>query len=451
MLTSGSSEIDCSRRVLLALSAANLLIFMGAGAQQQYLVTYLGAISGWGAVKRALVQATVYLAMMMFRLVNVWLLRRWSDRTQAIVGSLTYTGFCLAMAALFWLRRGVVLPGGEGASYAFALLSAAVWGWGGAAFWAGTSLLTIAATDEERRGGGGKGTDRNGPDAAPVADHRLACGPSERRRPDAEGRRRYGTVSGVLLGSTHAGWFVGVLLLGRLNEVLPPQHAFWLYLVAAAVTLPGTVVLALSPKVAHLPPEPPSLARLREVATSRKALIACFILLCSALTFGLMLGAFGDFVQAAYGKQYLWMLASLYPLARMVFSVAGGAVSDRVGRAAALGTGFAVAAAGMLASSLWRAPMAAGLAATTLGITSGVVPVIGMALVGDSAERSRRPLVYGFLFAARDLGVFAAAVLSRVIEAGRGDFAPAFAIFAVVFALCGGAAIPLSRRAAETI
>ncbi len=164
-----------------------------------------------------------------------------------------------------------------------------------------------------------------------------------------------------------------------------------------------------------------------------------------------MLGAFGDFIKGEYGKGYIWILASLYPLARLVFSLVGGLLSDRLGRAAVLGAGFVLAAAGTLLCAMWRQPVAVGVGVFALGIMSGIVPVVGTALVGDSAERARRPLVYGHLFAARDLGVFLAALFSRVIEASLGDFTRVFYIFALAFAACGVAAIPLAHRPQEGI
>ena len=179
-----------ARRVIVTLAAANFFLFFGAGAQQQYLVTYLGRLTDWDGVTRASVQAGVYFSMFIFRVANVWLLRGWSDRRQTIVGSFMYTGFCAAMAAFFFAPN-----------YAFALAAALLWGWGGAAIWAGSSLQILAATDAARRG--------------------------------------HGTGIGILYTTTHLGFWLGVIGLGWLYDALPDGMLYGLYVVAAVVTLVG--------------------------------------------------------------------------------------------------------------------------------------------------------------------------------------------------------------------
>ena len=148
------------RRVILILTVAHLFLFCGAGAQQQFLVSYLGDLTPWSSEARSGILALLYSSMMVFRVGNVWLLRNWSDRTQTIVGSFTYTGFCVAMALLFVWR-----------AYALAVVAACVWGWGGAALWAGSSLQIMAATDR---------------------------GPSQ-----------YGSTIGLLYTATHLGFTLG--------------------------------------------------------------------------------------------------------------------------------------------------------------------------------------------------------------------------------------------------
>ena len=136
------SETGLSTRAhVLLLSSTNFFIFMGTGAQQAFLVPYLEEFTEWSAFQRALVIATVYASMMVFRLGNVYLLRDWPQWKCSIVGGAVYVFFPMAMLALYFVP-----------SYALALAAAAIWGWGGAARPAG-------------RCGGPSGSGRPGPAA----------------------------------------------------------------------------------------------------------------------------------------------------------------------------------------------------------------------------------------------------------------------------------------------
>jgi len=106
---------------LYLLSATFFFIFMGAGAQQAYLVPYLRGVAGWSRLSCSCVIASVYLSMVVFRIVNLRLFHRWSDRRFTIVGSTTYLGFTLVMWHI-----------GRVPSYPLALTAACIWGMGAA-------------------------------------------------------------------------------------------------------------------------------------------------------------------------------------------------------------------------------------------------------------------------------------------------------------------------------
>jgi MFS family permease len=91
----------------------------------------------------------------------------------------------------------------------------------------------------------------------------------------------------------------------------------------------------------------------------------------------------------------------------------------------------------------------AALAAGTLGLLNGAVPVVASAMVGESADRARRPLAYGTLFVWRDLGVVVATLWGQVLMQGAGDFGLTFRSFAAVFLVCGLVSLLLQRYAAE--
>ena len=56
-------------RTIFLLSGTFFFIFMGAGAQQLYIAPYLTECTEWSGLMRALVPATVYISMMIFRIV----------------------------------------------------------------------------------------------------------------------------------------------------------------------------------------------------------------------------------------------------------------------------------------------------------------------------------------------------------------------------------------------
>ncbi|MGQ9731548.1 MAG: MFS transporter [Candidatus Zipacnadales bacterium] len=390
-----------ARRAIFTLATANLFLFMGAGAQQQYLASYLNRITNWNGLTRASIIAAIYLSMLVFRLGNVWLLRRWPDRRQTLVGSITYTGFCVVMALFFLYPR-----------YGIAMGAALLWGWGGAALWAGSSLQVLAATER---------------------------------------RHRHGTGIGLLYTTTHLGFWLGVIVLGQVYERLPEQSLGALYLWAAAVTLVGNLILLMTPRLPGVKPEPPSLADLLSMLAKAKAQIAGFLQFASALTFGIMLGVLGDLVQAQFGADMLWIVAHWYPAARLAWSLASGVLTDRLGHTPVLVGAFLFTTASLLACAGWPTPTTLAIAAASFGLLGAAVPVVASALVGDSAAPERRPLAYGAIFAFRDAGVVIAAMVGQVLLSHLGDFRSLFLTFAGVFALCGVVAITLQRWAQQRL
>jgi hypothetical protein len=390
-----------ARRVLLMQSGAFFFIFLGAGAQQLYLSGYLQVCTDWTPVRRGAVIATVYASMMVFRVANVYLLRGWSDWLLSLVGSLTYTLFTLVMLATFWLK-----------SYPLALAGAVVWGWGASAMWAGTTLQFLAATDA--------------------------------------GQRKHGAIQGLLYAVTDAGWLAGTILLGMIHAraSLPP---YALYAVAAGMTVVGNVLAVLAPRDLEPQGPMPTVGDLLRVASRGKALVAGFLLVASSLSFGLMLGAFRDYLEHTHGPQALWVTAMFYPGMRLMLRFAGGRMSDCMGHATVLATSFLSAAAGMFVAAGWQTIAGAALAAGTLGLLNGAVPVVASAMVGESADRARRPLAYGTLFAWRDLGVVVATLWGQALMGGGGDFAFTFRTFAVVFVVCGVLSLLLQKYAEERL
>jgi MFS family permease len=384
------------KRELTLLFLINLFIFTGAGAQQQYLAPYLDRIGGWSGLARAFVPATVYFSMLIFRVGNVFLLRRLPQWLWIIVGSACYLLFTVALAAMGWSP-----------TYAIAIVAAAVWGWGGAAFWGGATVQTLAVADEGKR---------------------------------------YGLGTGILYTASNLGWVLGVILLGWVFSLksMPPQS---IYIVASAFTLLGVALTPFLWRKGLPEVERPTFAQIRQLLVHPKAVLAGFLLLSSSLCFGIMLGQFADFVGATYGREWIWRTAVFYPFSSLLCSIAGGWIYDRVGPGWILGGSFFGTAAALVAAGEWGSPATLALAAFALGVLSTVVPIVAAAIVGDSAERKARPLAYGVLFTWRDFGVVAAIIGSKLLGIATGDFASVFTIFAGIFVVCGVVGLLLQRYA----
>ena len=379
----------------LLLAGMFFLIFMGAGAQQAYVVPYLQRAAGFPALQAGTVIATVYFSMMIFRVLNVYLFAGWSDRRFTIVGSLTYLMFTLVMLATAFVR-----------SYPLAMAAAAAWGVGGAMMWTGTAMQTLALADGAQRA--------------------------------------HGSRMGALYAATEAGWMSGAILLGLVYRACDDAHLYAVYVVAAALTLLGVIVGTCLPATGPALRERPNLPALLATMARGRTLIAGLLQLTSALSFGLVLGGLGAYVQAAYGPAWVWLAVAFYPATRMLVSVVSGHLFDRLGQTAVMCGGFAAGAAALAVAAVWDSRLATIVMALGLGVLSSTVPVVASAMVGVGAEVKRRPLVYGIVFSWRDLGVVSATV-AVVLIGGRFDFRTAFSVFIWVFLACALLSLLLGR------
>jgi len=164
-----------------------------------------------------------------------------------------------------------------------------------------------------------------------------------------------------------------------------------------------------------------------------------------------MLGSFGDVVKVSYGKGYIWLLAAPYPLARLLWGWGSGVISDRLGRAWSLAGSFLLVAASLAGCGMWSSPATIVVASAALGLLSSSVPVIASAIVGDSADRQRRPLAYGSLFVYHGAGVAIATLAGAALRSHFPTFQPVFLIFAGIFAVCGVVAVLLQRWAEQRL
>ena len=387
------------RRVAL-LAAMFLFLFMGAGAQQAYLVRYLGRVTSWTGARAGIVVATVYFSMLIFRLLHLYLFSNWTDRGLTVIGSLTYLLFTLVMLVMAFAP-----------SFPLVLAGACVWGMGGAMMWAGTTMQTLTAVDEA----GGS----------------------------------HGTGMGLLYCATHAGWMVGAIVLGNLYRWLPDDRLYCLYATAAGITLIGNLLAFRLPRTGHVVRELVGLSGLLDAAVRGRTLIAGFLQLASALAFGLFLSGMQRYVEQEYGQgKWIWLSVAMYPATRMVLSLVGGYLADRIGHAAILCGGFLAGAGGLCLAVIWHNPLAMLVTSLTLAMIGGMVPVVVSAMIGAGTDVRRRPLVYGIVFSWRDLGVVIATVGVSLLALNF-DLKTALTVFLYVFLGCAILSlllIPLGRQ-----
>lgn len=384
---------------LLILTVMFFFIFAGAGAQQQYLVPYLARVTAWSGLQRVSLLAVVYTFMMIFRVGNLYLLRRWPDWQWTVIGGATYVLFPAGMALV------AVVP-----NYWLALGFAALWGWGAAALWGGSTMQVLALSEGQRN--------------------------------------RYGLGTALLYTGTHLGWLSGVIGLGIVYGYYP-HRPHLLYIVAAAVTVVGMAVSLGLPRNPQAQMALPSGKTLWQILRGPKAATASFLLTSSALAYGLMLGAFAEFVTVRYGAEWVWIAAMFFPAMRTVCALLSGIISDIAGRGPVLAVVFLLGAIGCGLAAIGDSLVVLAIMAGLLGLVNGSVPVVSSSLIGDSAERKRRPLAYGVIFIWNDLGVVTALVLSRVLDGQGIQLQSIFVIFAILFALCSIVAALLQRHARQ--
>ncbi|MBC7287457.1 MAG: hypothetical protein H5T86_05310, partial [Armatimonadetes bacterium] len=214
-----------ARRRLVALAAAFVFLFMGAGAQQQYLVPYLTGALRWSDLSAGLAVAAVYIGEMVTRVPNLALVSGLPDSLLSFLGSLTYVLFPLAVGLTYYSHSASLL-----------LAAGLLWGWGGSCLWTGSSMQAL-------------------------------------RYGDALRGKRHGLSAGVLYVATDVGFFGGVLLLGLVHAHLrSAPHAP--FLLAAAITALGALILSRIPRADGSVAEPLTWTAVKDAASRVKVRVA---------------------------------------------------------------------------------------------------------------------------------------------------------------------------------
>lgn len=364
---------------VIILSAAFLFIFMGAGAQQQFLAPFFGANRDWSPIVRGLVPAAVYVGLMCSRIPALWVVSRIGERAAMLIGGGAYVAFPLVV---YFVNPLPLL-----------IIGALLWGSGAALMWVTGSIRII----------------------------------------DAVSARNYGKASGVFVGSVHTGVLAGMLVLSWTAGQFG-LHA--VFLVASILSAAGWIIMMTLPgnhAIRTVPDIPGMLAVTRLPNWS----IVAALLGLAALGYGLMLVPLGEALVETLGVSSL-ALAAIYPAGRLIVSLTGGWLSDVVGRRGVIVAGFMMAGAGLAVTAhQFGEPWAMALGIFSVGLLGGIAPAVGLAFVGDVATPERRLMVHASLFTSNDLGVATAIIAGQFLRGSIGGFVPTFAAFSVALIACG--------------
>jgi MFS family permease len=377
-------------RDLKILSLAFFFMFMGASFQQ-FLVPYLQETTSWGTMKCSAILMMVYSALLFWRIFVNYSIPALGDYRSIVLGSVTYSGF---VATLYLTKQ-----------YPLIMVAAFVWGWGAASMWIVSSTQVLDAARESA----------------------------------------YGRASGIFYAATHAGFAVGVVILGRMGDRFG-RDAVLLSALAAMVT--GNVVMLFVPR--KRVQRETDIRIIFSMIRKAKVKIVGFFLFASALGFGFLLGVFTG-VAEENNLAYLANTAVFFPIARLIISFSGGIISDKLGRARTLIFAFIISCLGMFFAGIWSNMVTVGFSAFSLGLQGGLVPVAAMAIIGDSAVKERRHLAFSALFVWRDLGVVFSLFLGQYLRVLLGGFRPCFLVFAGIFLVCVVLSVILVRRETEAL
>lgn len=365
---------------VFGLAATFFLLFLGAGAFQQFLAQSLPGGAERAKLLRTTILAVLYGSFLLWRVGVAWTARWLGEWGSILVGALCYglVPVLIAVGAPPWSL----------------VVAAGVWGFGAASLWvaSGTRVLRLSARNRHGR---------------------------------ATAAIYVGTLTGLALGLV-----VQSLLARRWGPGVLPGWAAGLSLAAAAV--------AAGLRRGAPPQERPTWSRYRSLLLDPHILLAGMMLFASGLTYPVLLSTFGDEVVRRASVAALGLVVVWFHVAKAALSYAGGWASDRWGRGRALSVGFLGGAAGLVLAGLVSGTGGLAVAAFCLGIPSGVVPVVATAMVGDRVKGPRRMMALGSLFVWRDgavvLGLAAGEVLRRALNLAGSFFvlAAVLVAFAIV-------------------
>jgi predicted MFS family arabinose efflux permease len=354
------------------------LVFLGAGAFQQFITPYLLSAHQLGGDAGNAVLATVYLAAFICLTFAGYSLARLGEYTALVLGTLAYALFAVAALA--------------SGSLTILLLAAALWGWGSSVLWTSGTAFVLDLADQ----------------------------------------KNYGRYTGVLYTGVFIGQALGVLLLGALVGLIGPHG---MVATVAAITMLGTLAALFLPRTRQRR-APPALLNPFSVLQNPVTRTASLILLLSSSGYGLLLGTFSRVVSDLYGLAAVgWVTAGFY-VARIPAGSGGGWLIDRWGCRATLRIVFLITGAALLLADLVHHPAVLAMCAVALGIQAAIVPVGLTAWVGSKASAADRPSTFAAIQLWFNVGTGLAILGGGRLLSLLGGWQGSFIAFALIFAAC---------------
>jgi predicted MFS family arabinose efflux permease len=371
---------------LWLLCCSFFLVFLGAGAFQQFITPYLLTAHRLGGDTSSAVLATVYLAAFICLTFTTYNLAWLGEFTALVLGTIAYTLF--AVAALI------------SGSLVILLLAAALWGWGSSVLWTAGTAFVLDLADQ----------------------------------------RTYGRSTGMLYTGVFIGQALGVLLLGALVGLIGPRG---MVATVVAITMLGTLAALFLPRTRQRRASP-TLLNPFTVLQNPMTRTAALILLLSSSGYGLLLGTFSRVVSDLYGLAAVgWITAGFY-VARIPASSSGGWLIDRWGCRAILRIVFLITGATLLLAALLHHPAVLAICAAALGIQAAIVPVGLTAWVGGKADAANRPASFAAIQLWFNVGTGLAILGGGRLLSLLGGWQGSFIAFALIFAACATLAARLA-------
>jgi len=372
-------------RDLTTISLAFFLAFLGPGACQPFVVSYLNEIKGLSLAEASCVLSVVYFTFTVFRFLVGFLIDAVGLHRAKILGIATYAVFP------FVIWRAESLP--------LFLAGSVLWGIGAPMLWTSSLVQILNVTPATR----------------------------------------YATAAGIVRGTVMFAVFLGAFFL----PLLYARYGYAaLFGAATALGVAAIVAMTASPS-RPVEREKPDLRKFLTVMANHDAKVVAGFLICSGLAYGILLNGFKSHIEIHCGKDWLKIILPVFCLTGILANFLGGRVCDRIGRWPTFAWGFAAGAVGLGVAWTSNHHAAIIVALMMIGVQFALVPLSAFAWIGDRTTPADRASVMGYVFCFRDLGVALAIQLGGLIATP----APTFLVFAVVWILCAAVAVTVSRWA----
>jgi len=368
------------------LRAGFFAVFFGAAAVQMHVRPFLQD-AGFSPLGAAIVLATVYATLGVFRLVAVEpIVRRLGGKTAAL-GALGYAQFAAVTGVVGYALLSGALPVAVG--YVLMIATAVVFGLGGSLLWGGGVQITL---------------DDSAPD-------------------------EYGRNSQYLYVAAQAGVLVGLVATDWLLRRSGSRGVLFPMWVGAM--LAGTVSAFSAGKNVRPHAGPPDNVGLRQL----RVLWLPVVIGLSGFGLGIMYGMLNVYAKDLKGLEWMGLITMPFFVTALIANFWAGRLSDAIGRARTIAAGFAAGAAGMLLLVGVKSALAVVVAASLLGVMSALVVTSAVAWVGDMTSAGGRTRLYGQVFCGRDFGTVTAILFGGFLSQGEVDPKWGFLALGILFAL----------------